>query len=137
MNFHAKPLLSLLLLFCGGCLPGTNYSYLQRTSNFANDQIMLVRRDPPTFGFQRLAAHITAYSRLGAFIAQMGDPDFLAEINKNGDCYLILYYTRFSKAYACRIAGDDSRQVEFSGPYSITEGEVRTLQDLRNRSEAR
>jgi hypothetical protein len=36
---------------------------------------MLVRRDPPTFGFQRLAAHITAYSRLGVFIAQMGDPE--------------------------------------------------------------
>ena len=84
-----------------------------------------------------MAAHITAYSRLGVFIAQTSDPDFLAEINENGDRYLILYYTRSSKAYACRIGGDDSRQVEFSGPYSITKGEARTLQDLRNRSEAR
>ena len=137
MNFYVTQLLTLLLLFCGGCLPGTNSSYLQRTSESANDQIMLVRRDPPTFGFQRLAAHITAYSRLGVFIAQTSDPDFLAEINENGDRYLILYYTRSSKAYACRIGGDDSRQVEFSGPYSITKGEARTLQDLRNRSEAR
>ena len=95
---------------------------------------MLVRREPPTFGFQRLAALATAYSDLGVFLGQSGDPDFLAETNKSGNRYLILYYTNSSKAFACRTGGESSRQVEFSGPYPITVGEARTLQGLRDRS---
>jgi hypothetical protein len=95
---------------------------------------MLVRRDPPTFGFQRLAAHAIALPDLGVFLSQSGEPDFLAETNKSGNRYLILYYTKSSKAFACRTGGDGSRQVEFSGPYPITAGEKRTLEGLRDRS---
>lgn len=134
MNFPSIPHLAFVSLLCGGCLPGTNSSYLQRTSGSANDHIMLVRRDPPTFGYQRLAAHAIALPDLGVFLRQTGEPDFLAETNKSGNRYLILYYTKSGKAFACRTGGDGSRQVEFSGPYPITAGEKRTLQGLRDRS---
>jgi hypothetical protein len=134
MNFPAIPHLACAALFCGACSPTTNFSYLQRTSASANDHIMLVRRDPPTFGFQRLSAHAIALPDLGVFLRQTGEPDFLAETDKSGNRYLILYYTKSGKAFACRTGGDGSRQVEFSGPYPITAGEARTLQDLRDRS---
>lgn len=137
MNFPAACILAITLLPCVGCMPGTNSSYLQRTSRSANDHIMLVRREPPTFGFQRLVAHAVAHPDLGIFLRQSGDPDFLAETNKSGNRYLILYYTRSGEAFACRTGGDGSRQIEFSGPYPITPGEKRTLQDLRDRSEGR
>ncbi len=137
MNVPAISCLALITLLCGGCLPGTRSSFLQRTSGSANDHIMLVRRDPPTFGFQRLAAHAIAHPDLGIFLRQKGDPDFLAETNKSGNRYLILYFTGSSKAFACRTGGDGSRQVEFSGPYPITAGEAKTLQGLRDRSEGR
>jgi hypothetical protein len=137
MNFPAIALLALISLLCGACSFSANSSYLQRTSGSANDHIMLVRRDPPTFGFQRLAAHAIAHPDLGVFLRQSGDPDFLAETNKSGNRYLILYYTKSSKAFACRTGGDGSRQVEFSGPYPITKGEKKTLQGLRDRSEGR
>ena len=135
MNFPAVSRLAFIALLCGACSPATNSSFLQRTSGTANDHIMLVRRDPPTFGFQRLAAHAIALPDLGVFLRQSGEPDFLAETNKSGNRYRILYYTKSGKAFACRTGGEGSRQVEFSGPYPITAGEARTLQSLRDRSE--
>jgi len=134
MHFRAISHLAFTALLCGACSPTTNFSYLQRTSASANDHIMLVRRDPPTFGFQRLAAHAIALPDLGVFLSQSGEPDFLAETNKSGNRDLILYYTKSSKAFACRTGGDGSRQVEFSGPYPITAGVKRTLEGLRDRS---
>lgn len=134
MNFPAIPHLACAALLCVACAPTTNFSYLQRTSASANDHIMLVRRDPPTFGFQRLSAHAIALPDLGVFLRQRGEPDFLAETDKRGNRYLILYYTKSGRAFACRTAGDGSRHVEFSGPYPITAGEARTLQGLRDRS---
>lgn len=136
MKFPAISRLALIALFCGACAPATNSAYLSRTASAANDHIMLVRRAPTTFGFQRLAALATAYPDLGVFIRQSGDPDFLAETNKGGNRYLILYYTKSRTQFACRTGEGRSRQVEFSGPYPITEGELSTLQGLRTRSEA-
>ena len=134
MNFPVISRLALIALLCGACSPTTNSSYLRRTSGTANDHIMLVRRSPPTLGFQRLAAHAIALPDLGVFLRQTGEPDFLAETKRSGNRYLILYYTKSSKAFACRTGGEGSRQVEFSGPYPITVGEARTLQGLRDRS---
>ncbi len=137
MNFPVISRLAFIALLCGACSHPGNSFYLRRTSGTANDHIMLVRRDPPTFGFKRLASHAIALPDLGVFLRQSGEPDFLAETNKSGNRYLILYYTKSHKAYACRTGGDGSRQVEFSGPYPITAGEARTLQGLRDRSEGR
>jgi hypothetical protein len=136
MNYAAIPILTAAALLCCACYPVGNTTFLQRSAAAANDHIMLVRRAPPTFGFQRLSALATAYPDLGIFLRQSGDPDFLAETNKSGNRYLILYYTKSRKAFACRTGEGRSRQVEFSGPYPITDGELRTLQGLRTRSEA-
>lgn len=137
MKFTSLSTLAAITLLTGACAPATNSTYLKRTSAAAKDHIMLVRHAPPTFGFQRLVALATAYPDLGIFLQQTGDPDFLAETNKGGNRYLILYYMNSRKAFACRTGEGRSRQVEFSGPYPITDGEARTLRGLRERSEAR
>ena len=131
MRLPAIAILSGLILYGGSCAPVDNAAYLQRTASAANDHIMLVRRTPPTFGFQRLAALATAYPDLGIFLRQSGDPDFLAETRKGDNRYLILYYTKSRKAFACRTGAGRTRQVEFSGPYPVTSSEVRTLDSLR------
>jgi len=136
IKLYAISQLVVIALLCGACAPATSSSYLRRTAAAANDHIMLVRRAPPTFGFQRLAALAATYPDLGIFLLQSGDPDFLAETDKGGNRYLILYYTKTRKAFACRTGEGRSRQVEFSGPYPITDGEARTLRGLRDRSEA-
>jgi len=131
-------MLALPLLLCGACAPtGHNAAgYVRRTTSAANDHIMLVRHAPPTFGFQRLSALSTLYPDLGIFLNQEGYPEFLAETNKGENRYLILYYIGPRKAFACRSGAGNSRQVEFSGPYPVTEKEVRTLQDLRDKAES-
>lgn len=91
---------------------------------------MLVGQSPPTFGFQRLAAFSARYADLAVFTAAKGTPDFLAETSKGDNRYLILYYLRERKAFACRTGSGSSRQVEFSGPYPITDNELRTLSKL-------
>ena len=119
------------VLLVASCVPATNDSYLRRTAYAANDHIMLVQKDPPTFGFQRLHAHATAYPDLAVFLRQQGDPGFLAETEKSGNRYLILYYLERRKAFACRTGGNRSRLIEFSGPYPITDGEAKALRTLR------
>lgn len=137
MRFLAIATLSAFVLHGSSCAPGNHEAYLQRTASAANDHIMLVQRTPPSFGFQRLAALAMAYPDLGMFLKQSGDPDFLAETSKGDNRYLILYYTKSRKAFACRTSGGRSRQVEFSGPYPVTRGEVQTLEGLRTKSAVR
>lgn len=118
---------SALAILSGSCAP----TYLGGTAA-ANDHIMLVRQNPPTFGFQRLSALSARHPDLAIFIGQSGSPDFLAETNKGGNRYLILYYLSSRKAFACRTGSENSHAVEFSGPYPVTEGEFRTLSRLRD-----
>lgn len=122
--------LSAIALLCASCAPAGDSSFLRRTSSAANDHIMLVRQTPPTFGFQRLSALSARHPDLAVFIGVHGIPDFLAETNKGQNRYLILYYLDRRKAFACRSDTGNSRQVEFSGPYPITESEFRTLSGL-------
>lgn len=107
-----------------------NSAFLSRTTSAANDHIMLVRQNPPSFGAQRLSALSVRHPDLAVFIQVHGIPDFLAETNKGENRYLILYYLAARKAFACRSDSGNSRQVEFSGPYPITESEFRTLSRL-------
>lgn len=94
---------------------------------------MLVRRTPPTFGFTRLSALAAHYPDLGVFVGQKDFPDFIAETSKNGNRYIILYYISPRQAYACRSGVGSSTSVEFSGPYPITDGELSTLSNLKNK----
>lgn len=97
---------------------------------------MFVRQQPRTFGHQRLTALSQVYPDLGLFLHQEGYPDFLAETNKSGNRYLILYYLAQRKAFACRSGAGNSRQIEFSGPYPVTDSEFKTLDTIRGKSES-
>ncbi len=121
----------LPLISVCSCVPAGNDGFVRRTTSAANDHIMLVRPEPRTFGHQRLTALAEMYPDLGVFLSQQGIPDFLAETNKGGNRYLILYYLPSRQAFACRAGSGDSRQVEFSGPYPVTDGELATLDGLR------
>jgi len=97
----------------------------------ANDQIMLVRKSPPSFGYHRLLEQSVLHPDLGTFVKLKGQPDFLAETNTAGRHYFILYYLKGRHAYACRTPSLYSREVEFTGPYPITPREYRLLDGVR------
>jgi len=123
-----------LALLSSSCAPTGNDGFVRRTTSAANDHIMFVREDPQTFGHKRLTALAEIYPDLGIFLSQQKYPDFVAETNKSGNRYLILYFLSSREAYACRSGDGDSRQVEFSGPYPVTDGEFATLDQLRKKA---
>lgn len=100
----------------------------------AKDQIMLVRKDPASFGYRRLEAHLATYPELGLFIAQTGIPDFLAETGARDRRYLILYYLKDREAFVSRVQVENRRSLEFAGPYPITPKEFRLLDGFRKDS---
>ncbi len=97
----------------------------------ANDQIMLVRQDPPSFGYQRLVSQTLVYPDMGFFVSRHGIPNFLAETGNRERHYFILYYLQSRKAFACRVRSGRSGAVEFAGPYPITPREYRLLDGFR------
>lgn len=100
-------------------------------ASLAKDQIMLVRKAPPSFGFVRLMSHSQIYPDLAFFVRQHGIPDFLAETGDQSRNYLILYYLGDRKAFACRTRPQPPGAVEFAGPYPVTPGEYRLLDGFR------
>jgi hypothetical protein len=96
----------------------------------AKDQIMLVRADPPSFGYQRLEYQSRVYPDLALFVTKHGLPDFLAETGERDRQYFILYYLGDREAFACRTTSA-ARSVEFAGPYPITDKEFRLLDGFR------
>lgn len=100
-------------------------------SSMAHNQMMLVRSEPPTFGYYRLASLTRIYPDFAFFVAKRGTPDFLAETESDDQDYYILYYLRKREAFACRTSPGQRRTIEFAGPYPVTEGEYRTLDGFR------
>ena len=100
----------------------------------AKDQIMLVRSEPPSFGYRRLAAQATVHPDLQVFIGQRGLPDFLAETGNSKRQYYILYYLKDREAFACRTRAGDKQAVEFAGPYPITDRESKVLNAFRDQA---
>lgn len=92
---------------------------------------MLVRKEPPSFGFRRLAIQAVAYPDLQVFVSQKGLPNFLAETGTGNRRYFILYYLAAREAFACRTQPESQRSVEFAGPYPITDREFRLLDAFR------
>lgn len=105
-------------------LPGSSAS-------LAQDRIMMVRKDPPTFGYDRLTVHRGAFPDVDVFVDREGLPDFLAETRNHGRQYLIFYYLSRREAYACRDLPGRGRGVEFSGPYPVTDHEYEVLDGFR------
>lgn len=121
-----------VIALSSSCTPTGVDGFIRRTTSAANDHIMYVRKDPETFGHKRLSALAEAYFDLGFFLKQQNFPDFVAETNKSGNRYLVLYYLSRREAFACRTGAGNSRQVEFSGPYPVTDGEFATLKTIRD-----
>jgi hypothetical protein len=103
----------------------------------AKDQIMLVRQEPPSFGYQRLATQTVVYPDLGIFVSQHGVPNFLAETGNSDRRYFILYYLNDREAFACRTRSGRTAGVEFAGPYPITDREFKLLDGFRRDSSRR
>ena len=97
----------------------------------AQNQIMLVRKNPPSFGYSRLATRSKIYPDLGFFLKKKGLPDFLAETGDHDRQYFILYYLQERKAFACRTRAGHAEALEFAGPYPITSREYRLLNGFR------
>jgi hypothetical protein len=121
-------LVALMVTACshvrGIWLPGT-------MGAAANDQIMLVRKEPMSFGFLRLETQSKIYPDLALFVSKHGIPSFLAETHNRELHYFILYYLEERLAYACRSQSAGSRTVEFAGPYPVTEREFKLLDGFR------
>lgn len=133
---NALRLLSGLCALClSGCGPVADAWLTGWTDSTANDRIMLVRADPPSFGYSRLSRQARLYPDLAMFVASRGLPGFIAEITNRDRHYVILYYLGDCEAFACRTMGAGSRQVEFAGPYPITPREIKMLEGFRSQAE--
>lgn len=117
-----------------GCTPIADGMLTRVEARVAHDQMMFVRSDPPTFGYQRLLTGMRDYPDLATFVNQRGLPDFLAETGDRTQRYKILYYLSKREAFACRTVSSRSQVVEFAGPYPITDREFKTLDDVRQRA---
>lgn len=93
---------------------------------------MLVREDPPSLGFYRLATQARTHPDLAIFVGARGLPDFLAETGNSDRHYFILYYLKKREAFACRTQKGSAAAVEFAGPYPITDREFKLLDGFRS-----
>lgn len=100
-------------------------------SSMANNQMMMVRQEPPTFGYYRLTSLERIYPDLAFFVKKKGMPDFLAETTNHRRNYFILYYLKQRQAFACRTRPGQRHSIEFAGPYPVTDKEYRTLDGFR------
>lgn len=99
----------------------------------ARNQMMLVRKEPPTFGYYRLTSLSKIYPDLAFFVHKKGDPDFLAETDNRSRNYFILYYLEPRQAFACRTRPGQRQSIEFAGPYPITDKEYKVLDGFRTK----
>lgn len=88
---------------------------------------MLVRKEPPSFGYYRLTSQQAVYPDMALFLQKKGLPDFLAETRDESRSYFIFYYLAPRAAYICRTRSGRPQAMEFSGPYPITAKEYETL----------
>lgn len=98
----------------------------------ARDQMMLVRKEPPTFGHYRLTSLERIYPDLAIFLRKKGMPDFLAETTNRSRNYFIVYYLKPRQAFACRTRPGQRQSLEFAGPYPITDKEYKILNGFRS-----
>ncbi len=130
---RAAALAVSLLAF--SCAPMGNNWLSDRQSASVDNQMMLVRRDPPTTGFRRLAQQSVRYPDIRLFMEMKGFPDFLAESATGDRRYMILYYLKDRQAFACRTRNGRAGNVEFAGPYPVTDREFSLLDGFRRRAD--
>jgi len=124
----------LASLACSSCVQYSNAWMAGRTAAAAENRVMLVRSQPPSFGQHRLDYQSALYPDLALFLRKFGSPEFLAEMSNDDQHYLILYYLPKRQAYACRTKGRFGHEVEFAGPYPITKHEFELLDGFRRQA---
>jgi len=124
----------LASLACSSCATYSNAWMAGRTAAAAENRVMLICRQPPSFGQHRLDYQSALYPDLSLFLQKFGSPDFLAEMTNDDQHYLILYYLPKRQAYACRTKGSFGHEVEFAGPYPITKHELELLDGFRQQA---
>lgn len=117
-----------------GCRPVSDAWMTGWTAAAAQDQIMLVRSEPPSLGYRRLTSQSGVYPKLEVFLRAQGMPDFVAETSNRERHFLILYYLKAKHAYACRAKAPSTREIEFTGPYPITPREHRMLRGFQQQA---
>lgn len=120
-----------LLAACGPVGRGWEAGWTERA---AQDRIMLVRNAPETLGHRRLVYQSTAHPNLDVFLKEKGLPDFIAETSSDDRQYLILYYLKSKNAFACRTRRGTGTEIDFAGPYSMTDRETKVLRELQEGS---
>jgi hypothetical protein len=129
-----RVLLGLVVALTSSCQPVSDAWVTGWTGAAAQGQIMLVRRDPPSLGQQRLLSQSGVYPELGVFLRARGQPDFVAETTTRNRHFLILYYLGTKHAYACQAKAPATRQIEFAGPYPITRREYQLLHGFKQQA---
>ena len=132
--FGGRCVLFFGVLMLGGCAGFEESGLPGSAASMARNQIMLVRKSPPSFGFSRLQAHVRAHPELEDFLSARALPDFLAETSDESRTYFILYFLQKKEAFAFRTEPDNKSSLEASGPYPITKGEQRSLEEFRNQA---
>lgn len=118
-------------MWLGSCATFEESGLPGSASSMARNQIMWIRKEPPTFGYYRLTSLERIYPDLAFFATKRGTPDFLAETDNHGRNYFILYYMKPRQAYACRTRPGQRNAIEFAGPYPITQKEYAILDGFR------
>lgn len=124
-------LVFLLVWLISSCSSFEESGWPGSASSMARNQIMLVCQEPATFGFYRLDTHLRNYPDLAHFISKRGLPDFLAEAYSGKQNYFIIYYLKDRQAFACRNRVTRPKNLEFAGPYPITDKESKLLHALQ------
>jgi hypothetical protein len=130
-NFLRQTILAAVSATAVSCSQIGNSLIHRSEAAAAKDQIMLVRQEPPSFGYQRLVTQMNQFPDLEFFVDRQGVPNFLAETGSQGRKYFILYYLRERKAFVCRNRVENPTTVEFAGPYPVTEREYKLLDAFR------
>ncbi len=134
LRYPSRLLAACAVLFIPACTPIADGMLTRVEARVAHDQMMFVRNEPATFGYQRLLTLMRDHPDLAVFVNQRGMPDFLAETGDRSHRYMILYFLQSRQAFACRTISPRSKAVEFAGPYPITDSEFKTLDGIRLRA---
>ncbi len=104
-----------------------------RTNDAAEDRILLIQRNPPSMGYQRLVNQRVLHPEFASWLDQMGMPEFMAEKTLDEHHYMVLYYLSRKQAYSCRTSRHySSERMAISGPLNITPREQHILRDFRS-----
>jgi hypothetical protein len=124
----------LAVLLCSACQPVSDAWMAGWTRSESQDQIMLVRKDPPSLGQRRLTSLAGVYPDLGGFLRAHGSPEFLAETHTSNRHFLVLYYLTTQTSYVCQAKQPSTREISPAVPYTMSRRECNLLKDFQRQA---